>query len=261
MRKILLVCLFAGVVVSSTGCASVGSGEVGVKTVWGVARNESLQPGLHLNMPLADWITVYDAKTQAVPEEFGSLTSDGQSITITGILNYRVNSTHAPLIYSQVGKETNTVKDKIVQPILLSAIKQVASQKTMTQLISEQNRFADEVEAELRRRLSSEKIGDVAKGDVAIVDSFNITGIKLDPQVQESIERTAISKQQLQTAQSDLKVAELQAKKNEALQKSLTPEILMDEAIRKWDGSGIPPTAGAGSQFLIQPSTKKQSAN
>lgn len=256
MKKILFIGLLIGLSVVGTGCATVGSGEVGVKTTFGVAKTEPLQPGIHLSVPIADWITKYDSRSQAVPEEFGSLTSDGQSITITGILNYRINSIHAPLIYSSIGQETNAIKDKIVQPILLSAIKQVASQRTMTQLISAQTEFADAVEKELRQRLASEKIGEFPKGDIAIVDSFNITGIKLDDQVQDSIEKTAISKQRLQTAQQDLKVAELEAQKNAALQKSLTPEILMNEAIRKWDGSGIPPTAGGGSQFLIQPKSK-----
>jgi hypothetical protein len=118
--------------------------------------------------------------------------------------------------------------------------------------------LADAVEAELRQRLSDEKIGNISKGDIAIVDSFNITGFVLDPQVQEAIERTAISKQSLQTAQNDVEVAKLQALRNAELQKGLTPEILMNDAIKKWDGSGIPPTIGNSQQFLIQPNTTKK---
>jgi regulator of protease activity HflC (stomatin/prohibitin superfamily) len=243
---------------SLTGCTSVGSGEVGVKTTWGVAKDKALNPGIHWQTPLADWITKYDSKSQTVPEEFGSLTKDGQSVKITGILNYRINAEHAPLIYAQVSGDVNGVKDKVVQPILLSVIKQVASQYTMTDLIANQLKFSDAVEAELRQRLSDEKIGNISKGDIAIVDSFNITGFVLDPQVQEAIERTAISKQSLQTAQNDVEVAKLQALRNAELQKGLTPEILMNDAIKKWDGSGIPPTIGNSQQFLIQPNTTKK---
>jgi regulator of protease activity HflC (stomatin/prohibitin superfamily) len=248
------------ITVSATGlvsCSSVGSGEIGVKTTFGVAKNEALNPGLHLSVPLVDWIAKYDSRSQAVPEEFASLTSDGQAIKITGILNYRISEVHAPLIYTQVSGNTDGVKDKVIQPILLSAIKAVASKNTMTQLISSQPKFADDVEVELRKRLATEKIGAIPKGDVAIVDSFNITGIVLDPQVQEAIEKTAISKQMLQTAENDVAVAKLQAQRNQALDASLTPSILLNDAIKKWDGSGIPPTVGGSQQFLIQPEGKK----
>jgi hypothetical protein len=155
-----------------------------------------------------------------------------------------------------VSKDVAGVKDKIVQPILLSVIKQVASQSTMTELIANQGKFSDNVEIELRQRLTTEKIGELPKGDLAIVDSFNITGFVLDPQVQEAIEKTAISKQSLQTATNDVEVAKLQAQRNAELQKGLTQEILMNDAIKKWDGSGIPPTVGGSAQFLIQPIKK-----
>jgi regulator of protease activity HflC (stomatin/prohibitin superfamily) len=239
-----------------TGCTSVGSGDVGVKTSFGVAKDQPLQPGVHWQTPFVDWVTIYDTKSQAIPEEFGSLTKDGQSVKVTGILNYRINATHAPLIYAQVAKDGAGVKDKVVQPILLSVMKQIASQYTMTELIANQGKFTDNVEAGLRDRLANEKIGEIPKGDIAIVDSFNITGFVLDPQVQEAIEKTAISKQSLQTATNDVEVAKLQAQRNAELQKGLTPEILMNDAIKKWDGSGIPPTVGGNAQFLIQPKGK-----
>lgn len=241
---------------SLTSCMSVGSGEVGVKTVWKVAKNQPLSPGIQWVTPLVDSVITYDRRTQTVPEEFSALTKDGQSIKITGTLNYRVNDKHAPLIYSEVSTDLAGVKDKIIQPILLSAIKQVSANFTMTDLIANQSKFSEGVEEQLRQRLTEEKIGKISKGDIAIVDSFSITGFVLDPQVQEAIEKTAISKQMLQTAVNDVEVAKLQAQRNAELQKGLSPEILMNDAIKKWDGSGIPPTVGGNQQYLIQPQSK-----
>jgi regulator of protease activity HflC (stomatin/prohibitin superfamily) len=256
LKRLVLIAIVTILSTQVVGCAIVGSGEIGVKTTLGVAKSKPLQPGVHWATPVVDWVAKYDSKAQNVPEEFGSLTKDGQAVKVTGSLNYRINADHAPLIFSQVSSDVGGVKDKIVQPILLSVIKNVTSKYTMTELIANQGAFSDAVEKELSHRLASEKIGSIPKGDIAIVDSFNITGLVLDPQVQEAIERTAISKQMLQTAQNDVEVAKLQSQRNVELQKALTPEILMNEAIRKWDGSGIPPTV-SGQQFLIQPQPKK----
>jgi regulator of protease activity HflC (stomatin/prohibitin superfamily) len=256
LKLVSLILAIACLSPALTGCTSVPSGSVGVKTVWGVAQSQPVSPGLQWQTPLADYITTYDSRTQTVPEEFAALTKDGQSVKITGVLNYRINALHAPLIYSDVSQDVAGVKDKVVQPILLSVIKQVASQSTMTELIAGQLKFSDSVETELRSRLTDEKIGNIPKGDIAIVDSFNITGFVLDPNVQEAIEKTAISRQLLQTATNDVEVAKLQAQRNAELQKGLTAEILLNDAIKKWDGSGIPPTVGGSAQFLIQPTAK-----
>lgn len=257
MKVGLLLLAVPVLVVGMFSWSSVGSGQIGVKTSFGVAKAKALNPGVHLVIPFIDRVTVYDSRTLAVPEKFSALTSDGQAVTITGILNFQVSEEHAPLIYTMVSSDTEGLRNKIIQPILLSTIKAVASRYTMPQLLEAQAKFAADVELEMRARLAKETVGSIAKGNLAIVDTFNITGFVLDPDVQASIEKTAISKQGLLTAKSDVEVAKLQAQRNQVLDASLTPNILLNAAILKWDGSGIPPTAGGNQQYLIQPNAKQ----
>ncbi|MGL5923721.1 prohibitin family protein [Chroococcidiopsis sp.] len=248
---ILLLCAI-GTLFASTSCSIIDPGEVGVKSSLGSVKSAALQPGVHLSIPLVDWITTFDSRVQAAPEEFSALTSDGQSVKVFGTLNFRISAQHAPVIFSQVGKTTVEVKDRIVQPILLSVVKEVVAKQSMTELIANQAAFSTDVGAALQQRLTQEMIAGFSKGAIAEVDSFNITGLKLDETVQAAIEKTAISKQALLTAQSELKVAEMEAKRNEALQKTLTAEVLMNKAIQKWTGEGVPPTLSSNSQLLFK---------
>jgi regulator of protease activity HflC (stomatin/prohibitin superfamily) len=244
-----LVVLVAVLAVSIQGCAIVESGQVGVKTSFGSVKGESLNPGIHVSVPMVDWVTTYSARTVSVPEEFASLTRDGQAMKLTATALYAINPSKASQVFSTIGNNDDAIKDRIVQPVLLGAVKDVVSRYTMFEVIENQNKIASEVTGLISDRLKS--------SDLVIFQSFTVTGFVLDPEVQKAIESKQIANQRLAQKSTEVEIAKKEAERLDALKGAITPNTLMKEAIDKWDGSDIPPTVGGNMNLLIQPGAKK----
>ena len=232
------------------GCAIVESGQIGVKTSLGTVKQESLSPGAHVAIPSLDWVTTYSARTMSIPEEFASLTSDGQAMKVTATALYSINPAKAPQIFATIGNSDDSIKDRVIQPVLLGAVKEVISRYTMFQVIENQNKIATEVSALISDRLKS--------SDLVNFQGFIVTGFVLDPEVQKAIESKQIANQRLAQKSTEVEIAKKEAERLNALQGAITAQTLMKEAIDKWDGSGIPPTIGGnGMTLLVQPPAKK----
>ncbi len=154
------------------GCAIVESGQIGVKTSLGTVKQESLNPGAHLALPMLDWVTTYSARTMSLPEEFASLTSDGQAMKVTATALYSINPIKAPQIFATIGNTDEAIKDRVIQPVLLGAVKEVIARYTMFQVIENQNKIAAEVSTLISDRLKS--------SDFVIFQGFVVTGFVLE---------------------------------------------------------------------------------
>lgn len=226
------------------GCATVGPGEVGIKTTFGSVHEEPLQPGLHLNVPVADWIDKLPTRAIAQPEQYSSLTKDSQKIVVYATATYSINPKQSVKAFTTVGKTSDKIKQAIVQPALLAAVKDVISRYSMTDVIENQTQVSDEIGQIVRQRLGKTSYIDL--------QTFDVTGFVLDENVQASVEKKQIAKQELERKDTELKTAQKEAERLQILQKSLTKEVLMQEAIQKWDGSGIPPTVGSDVNLFTQ---------
>ena len=254
VNPVVLSLAFA-VLFTSTGCSVVESGSVGVKTSLGAVKTEALSPGIHTAIPLVDWVTTYTTRTVSLPEEFASLTSDGQAMKVTATALYSINPVKAPQIFATIGNDDTSIKDRVIQPVLLGAVKEVISRYPMFQVIENQNKIAAEVTELISKRLAS--------SDLVNFQGFIVTGFVLDKEVQQSIEGKQIAQQNLAKKSTEVQIAKKEAERLDALKGAITPQTLMKEAIDKWDGSGIPPTLGMSGNggntptILVQPESKK----
>lgn len=241
MKVIHGVGIFAAIALVASSVKYVGPGSIGVQTFLGRIQPNVLKPGVSFSLPLT-WLTTFDTRQVSVPEKFGALTKDAQAITVTGTINYSISPSKAPDLYSQVGTTEEDVKNKVVQPILLGSVKRIVADHTMSEIIEKQSLISDQVNAMI--------VSSLKEAGFVNVDSFVVTGIILDPQVQAAIEEKQIALQNLERKSTEILAAQKEAERLNILTKSLTPTTLMDKAIEKWDGKGIPPTLSGGSIIL-----------
>lgn len=230
------------------GCATVNSSEVGIKTSLGVVKPEPLAPGVHFLMPTVDEIDTLSIQQIAKPEEFSALTKDSQLVTVTATASLQIRPEKAVIAFVKVGRTEDDIFNRQVQPALLAGVKAIVSKYDQNTIIANQTAISDEIAEQVKKELAG-------KGDYVELLGVDVTGFRLDEQVQQSIEAKQIAKQELERKQIELQTAAIESQRLKALQSSLTPEILLNKAIDKWNGSSlVPPGASASGLNFIAPS-------
>jgi regulator of protease activity HflC (stomatin/prohibitin superfamily) len=216
--------------------ATVQQGTVHVKYIFGEVQPQILVPGVNFVVPFITATKPVDVSIKALPESFSGLSSDGQKITITATSTYNVNPAHLAtavknnlLITGDLAKDAVYIDATALEPYLLAAVKQVISKYSMTHIINNQAAVSQEII----------ELINVSLANQAIINLQNlaITGIVLDPEVQASIEAKAIATQEQEAAVIKAETAKILAQQNKILSDSLTPQILEQKAIEKWNGN------------------------
>lgn len=218
--------------------ATVQQGTVHVVYNFGEVQPKILVPGVNFVVPFITSTKPVDVSIKALPENFSALSNDGQKITITATSTYSVNPAHIAaavknnlLITGDVVKDAAYIDATALEPYLLAAVKQVISKYTMTDIINNQSKISREIIELINASLANQAIINL--------QNLAITGIILDPEVQASIEAKAIAIQEQEAASIKAETAKILAQQNDILSKSLTPQILQQKAIEKWNGNTL----------------------
>lgn len=247
-----LIQLISGItaltIITAVGFGSivpVQEGTVHAVYRFGQAQEQILTPGLNLVTPFVTSTKQLDVSTKSVPEKFTSLTSDGQQVTITATANYNINGVHAAqtarlvILSGDKDRDSDTIKNVALQPTLLAVVKQVIAKYPISHIIANQAAIADEIEQGINSSLKAQS--------VVILQNFVVTGLVLDPEVQQAIESKAIAIQRQEQAKIDLETANTIAKNNTIISQSLSPVLLQDAAIKKWNGNSSVFTVGGST--------------
>jgi regulator of protease activity HflC (stomatin/prohibitin superfamily) len=180
----------------------IGTGKVGVKTMFGKVYPETLSSGLHIVNPLYN-ITELDIKTQnytmsGVHDEGAKqgddaikvLTADGLEVVIDLTVLYRVNSSSAPKLLQNIGIEYREI---LVRPITRTKIRDNAVYYEAIALYSSkrdefQNRIFKTIEADFKNR-------------GLILEQLLIRNIALPERVKKTIEEKIQAEQEAQKMQ------------------------------------------------------------
>jgi regulator of protease activity HflC (stomatin/prohibitin superfamily) len=151
---------------STSVIRKVGTGEVGVPSLFGEVQNKTLESGLNFVNPL-DEVTMFDIKTQnytmSASHDEGDkegddairvLTADGLEVIIDLTVLYRISPAQAPTILKQIGAD---YKDKIIRPITRTKIRDNAVYYDAVALYSTkrdefQNRIFKAIDIDLKNR-------------------------------------------------------------------------------------------------------------
>ena len=173
------------------GWREVGAGQVGVKTRFGAVQEGTLLPGLHWIIPAVDGITVFDGRVQAYNfEEIESVTRDLQSVQLSGLINFRIDSAKADRILQEVGQPDDYARKVFLRPSN-TALKEITPEYDAFNVISKRDEIGQRTLANLRERMEDFNI---------IVERVSVENIRLNDQFLTSVEAKQIAEQDLARA-------------------------------------------------------------
>jgi regulator of protease activity HflC (stomatin/prohibitin superfamily) len=240
----------------------VYAGHVGVKTVWGRVTGESLQPGVYILNPISD--RIFDIDVRVLPHNFKEIdaaSKEYQTVRLTGTMNYHIQPDKAPYLYQTVGVD---FVDKVIDPAFADFVKEVVPQYAATDILGRRD--------EIRQR-ARDALGKNIERYGVTVDDIYLSNITFSAEYQAAIERKQTAQQQVEAerqillqkgvqadqavveakGRADARVAAAQgdARANQLLTSSISPELVDYLRWTRWDGRLPQVTSGGGNGTLI----------
>jgi regulator of protease activity HflC (stomatin/prohibitin superfamily) len=218
---------------------TIPSGFCGVMTTFGAASQMVLAPGLHFKMPFIQGVVKMNVQVQKnqLTEHAASL--DLQDVETTVATNWNINNSDASWIYQQIGME-DVLNERIIQPVVSNAIKAVVAHYNAEDLVEKRDLVRGQIEDLIRKNLKPYHVN-------VDVDGVSITNFSFSPDYEKAIEQKQVAQQRAQQAEYELQQAKVEAERQIAqaqgqaqaqklIQQTLTPQLIQQQAIQKWDG-------------------------
>jgi regulator of protease activity HflC (stomatin/prohibitin superfamily) len=275
MKRILvilgLVVLFFAMFSS---CEVIDAGHVGVKVdMYGSGKgvnNVTSCTGWVFYNPITTKIYEFPTfiqhkeykNTEDGDNSFTVNTKDGSEFRVSPILNYSVSADKAPSIFAKYRRTLPELEEGFLKTAIYDAFRLATNKYTAEQLISNRALF----EVEVRKLLESQvvKEGFIVNqftSNLEYPTSFKNAINAKNNAVQAAL--TAENQVQTATAQAKIKVAKAQgdaealltnaraeAESNKLRQTTLTPMLLQQQWIEKWDGALPATQLGSGTSTM-----------
>lgn len=222
-----------------TSIKVVGTGQVGVVTMYGKVTGRELDEGLSFVLPWGiERVAVYDIKVQKESVRSTAASKDLQDVTSEIVLNYNLERGSVSDVHQKIGV---LYVDKVVTPAINEIFKAATAEYTASQLITERSELKTKAQQALTERLSRYgiKVTELSIVDFQFSDNFS-----------KAIEEKQVAQQNAERAKFNLEAAKTDAEAQRAQSETLTKEYLQKQAIEKWDGK-LPTYLGSGTVFNI----------
>lgn len=261
---------------------SIPTGHTGVVTTFGRVEDYTLDAGFHMKAPWHSIVSM-DNRVQKATIELACFSSDIQEVNCQYTVNYQISKTNAQDIYRTVG---SAYFDTVITPNVQESVKTIMAHYTAENLIGQRDKLAAEIEELLGTQLIKYNIEVVSTAieDMDFTDAF--TNAVEEKQVaaqnklkatieqeQKTIEAQQQAERQKIEAEAAAEVAKIQAAadlevqkinadaaeytgrkeaaKNEAIAKSLTPELIEYIRATQWNGQLPTTVLGEDSSLLF----------
>lgn len=219
LKLIFVFVAVAGV----SGCEVVEDGQQGVLKRFGKISDESLTPGLQLNIPLVREVEVWNVKTQRHSLRLDTPSNEGLIVRLEATVLFR------PLDVVAIRK---TIGQAYIQTVvdsqLRDAFREVIGKERVEAVYKNPDRLGSLAKEALKARLEVRGI---------LVEDLLVTDLELPPTLKEAIETKLQSEQRalqkefdLQQAQKDAEIEVAKAKgvaqAQEIVRATLSPEYL-----------------------------------
>jgi regulator of protease activity HflC (stomatin/prohibitin superfamily) len=218
---------------------TIPAGHCGVLTTFGAASPSVLYPGLHVKLPLIQDVVLMNVQVQKnqLTEHAASL--DLQDVESTVATNWNIEPNDASWIYQRIGLEA-ALNDRIIQPVVSNAVKAIVAHYNAEELVEKRDQVRRQIEDLIRKNLSPYHVN-------VAVDGVSITNFSFSPEYETAIESKQVAQQRAQQAEYELQQAKVEAERQIAqaqgqaqaqklIQQTLTPQLIQQQAIQKWDG-------------------------
>ncbi len=215
----------------------IGPGERGVLMTFGAVQPGVLDPGLHLKVPFMQSVARMNVQVQNSQSTETAASRDLQDVSTTVATNWHILPGDAEWVYQQIGTESQLM-DKVIRPAISNAIKAVTAHYNAEDLIVERDQVRNQIETQIRKALVPFRV---------VVDAVNITDFHFSRQFAAAIEEKQVAQQRALQAQYELQKAKVVAQQKiveataqsaaqKLLRETLTPELIQQQAIAKWNG-------------------------
>lgn len=238
----------------------IPAGYVGVVyNIHGV-EDKPLSQGWH-KVGLFDKVIKYPTKTKTINfDSIGVATSDGKNIDIDMAFNFNVDPTKAVGLYNKFGAvEVDDIANSYLKTRLRDASRKVISKYSVIDIYGEKS---SQAQSEIQELFSKdvENLG-------FIVEGLTLGIPKADKETQTAIDERVKASQNLEKKNIEIETAKKEAERlrieaegiaeyNRIISNSLTPELIQQKAIEKWNGV-TPQVTGTNGAMVQVPSVSK----
>ncbi|MFA5858490.1 MAG: prohibitin family protein [Elusimicrobiota bacterium] len=229
---------FIGVVVffvmlATTVLYVINPGEVGVEVLFGSVQRFS-ENGLHVKNPLSN-VYIFDIKTQREEQKSEGASQDLQLVVVESIVNYRLDASKIPTLYSKVGYD---FVHKVIVPSIHECVKAAVALYRVEDIIVKRHEVKQKITEALKLKLENYYV---------ILEDVNIMDIDFSPEFNKVVEEKQIEEQKIKTAEYRRQQAEQdkqrvilegqgEAEKQRLLKVNTSKEVIDLKWIEKWDG-------------------------
>jgi regulator of protease activity HflC (stomatin/prohibitin superfamily) len=240
----------------SSGIRMISAGQVGVALLFGKVQPVVLREGINLVNPLYD---VVEMNTRVLRHQakYDAASKDLQAVHVEMVLNYRLLPDKAAEVYQRIGPNFASV---IIDPAAQEVLKANTALHVATEILHQRPKIKADIQGELTTWL--------AKYGIEVKEAA-LANIKFDPAYEKAIEGKQIEEQkaeqkryELVQAQRQAEIVAAQAKGqgdaarekakgeaeatkiradaestyNQKVSASLTPTLIQQRYLERWDG-------------------------
>ena len=213
---------------------TIDTGERGVVLRFG-RLTAIADEGLNVKIPFEDAVKVMSIRDHNLSIHTEVSSSDIQTIAVDVSLVYALDSKQVDHIFQTFGMD---IENTLIRPTLSEKINAVIAEYPIETFV--------EKRAEISSRINSTFANQVA-GSGIVVKSLLITNHDFSDDFNKAIEDKTSAEQGALTAKFTLERMKLEAEAQKVKQASLSPMVLQEMAINKWDGRM--PTYFSGDQL------------
>jgi regulator of protease activity HflC (stomatin/prohibitin superfamily) len=218
---------------------TIPAGYCGVLTTFGAASQSVLSPGLHFKLPIVQDVVKMNVQVQKNEQVEDAASLDLQQVKTTIATNWNIDGNDASWIYQRIGMET-ALNERIFQPVVSNAVKAVVAHFNAEELVTKRDQVRMQIEELIRTNLKPYHVN-------VDVSGVSITDFQFSSDYASAIEQKQVAQQRAQQAEYELQQAKVEAERQIAqaqgqseaqklLQQTLTPQLIQQQAIAKWDG-------------------------
>jgi regulator of protease activity HflC (stomatin/prohibitin superfamily) len=221
----------------STFVVVVPVGERGVLLRLGAVQARVLGEGAHLIVPAVESVRTLSVRLQSHLQHSEAATRDLQDVNMDLAVRWHLPPERVPLVYQRLG-DLQAIVGNVLEPAVEDTLKTVVATLNAEELISQRDNLRQRLETLLAERLAPFDL---------VVDGIDLVQLDFSQRFRAAVEAKQVAEQDARRASYEAITAQRQAaarvyraegeaKAQELLQTTLTPEVLQHQALERWNG-------------------------